>query len=457
MEKRQIEGMLNSLLDTGADFAEVFLEDKKNTNFRYLDSHLDEYSINYAGGIGLRIAKENDVFYASLNSFSDDDIAKTINELKQNIQDKVVYSNVKLNDLKEYSQNSKESHSDEDLKNLFKDIDQKIRAKDTRINQVDISYQNVLQNVTIANHSGLYTKENRVKSRIFIRVFFQDNDLKANVSYSKGMSLGKDFLFELDYDKIIEDLVQMGIDKLYAKPCIGGVMPVIIESGFGGVIFHEACGHALEATAVADNLSVLSDSLNQKVASDKVTLIDDGSLEGEWGSTIIDDEGKKTQKNILIENGILKGYLIDELNNRKMKMAPTGSSRRQNYTFAPTSRMNNTFLAPGNDTLSDMIKGIKLGLYAKEMGGGCVNPTTGDFNFACNVAYMIRDGKIAECVSAASLIGNTKDILQSVEMVGSSLALGPGVCGSSSGYVPVNVGEPPIKISAILVGGEGND
>ena len=231
-------------------------------------------------------------------------------------------------------------------------------------------------------------------------------------------------------------------------------MPVVIGPGFGGVIFHEACGHAMEATSVADGMSVLSHDLNKKVASDIVNIIDDGTLDKEWGSTKIDDEGCETKRNVLIKDGVLVGYLIDEINNRKMNMQVTGSGRRESYLFAPTSRMNNTYLLPGNDSFEDMIKSIKLGLYAKRLGGGQVSPVTGEFNFGCDLAYMIRDGKIAECVKSASLIGTTKEILQNVEMISDDLALGPGMCGSNSGSVPVNVGEPTIKVSSILVGGE---
>ena len=244
---------------------------------------------------------------------------------------------------------------------------------------------------------------------------------------------------------------------MYASPCPGGEMPVIIENGFGGVIFQEACGHAMEATSVADGISVLSHDLNKKIANEKVSIIDDGTLYDEWGTTMIDDEGRETKRNVLIENGVLKGYLIDEINNHKMNMKPTGSSRRESYIYAPTSRMNNTYLEKGTDTFEDMIKDIKLGLYAKKMGGGSVSPETGDFNFACDLAYMIRDGKLAECVKSASLIGNCKDILASVEMVGDNLALGQGMCGSISGSVPVNVGMPRIKVSHILVGGEKSE
>ena len=370
------------------------------------------------------------------------------------IKGKVLYNYVDLNRINKYKNTSTTHYTNEDIKKLFNEIDTNIRGKDERINQVNIILQNVKQNVTIARENGLHKSEERERTRLYITVSFKDNDKTCNNTYSYGKTIGFDILDEINFDEVIPELVSEGLDKLYATPCIGGDMPVIIENGFGGVIFHEACGHAMEATSVADGLSVLSHDLGNKIASDVVTIIDDGTLAGKWGSSIIDDEGRETKRNVLIENGVLKGYLIDEINNRKMNMKPTGSSRRECYLYAPTSRMNNTYLEKGNDSFVDMIKDIKLGLYAKRMGGGSVSTETGDFNFACDLAYMIRDGKIAECVKSASLIGNCKDILKNVVMVGDNLDLGQGMCGSISGSVPVNVGMPRIKVSKILVGGE---
>ena len=234
-------------------------------------------------------------------------------------------------------------------------------------------------------------------------------------------------------------------------------MPVVIAHGQGAVIFHEACGHAMEAQATAKNQSVLSGKIGQKIASDKVTIVDDGRLDGYWGSTNIDDEGNPTRENIVIENGILKKYFNDEINNRLLNMELTGSSRRENFRFAPVSRMNNTFLKPGTDKIEDMIKSIDFGLYAVELGGGSVDPETGNFNFACDTAYMIRDGKIAEPVKGATLIGNTTEILNNVEMVSDDFEYDSGNCGSSSGWVHVTMGQPTIKVSSILVGGDSND
>lgn len=230
-------------------------------------------------------------------------------------------------------------------------------------------------------------------------------------------------------------------------------MPVAIDNGFGGVIFHEACGHSLEASAVAYGCSQFVGKLGQKIANEKVTAIDDGTIPNAWGSINIDDEGTPARRNVLIENGILKTYMVDKFNGRRMGMASTGSARRQSYRFTTTSRMTNTYIAPGQDSNEDIISSIDYGLYAKEMGGGSVNPVTGEFNFAVNEGYLIRHGKICEPVRGASLVGTGAEVIQKIDMVGSQLDMGQGMCGSSSGSIPTNVGQPMIRVSSITVGG----
>jgi len=230
-------------------------------------------------------------------------------------------------------------------------------------------------------------------------------------------------------------------------------MPVIIDGGFGGVIFHEACGHSLEATGVALGNSEFCGKLGQTIASPIVTAIDDGTLPGEWGSTNIDDEGTPTTKLVLIENGVLKNYMIDRLNARRMEMPVTGSARRQDYTFAPTSRMRNTYIAPGNDDENEMIATAGTALYCKKMGGGSVNPVTGEFNFAVGEGYLVKDGKIDRPVRGATLIGKGADTLMKIDRVGKKMWMAQGMCGSLSGSVPTNVGQPRIRVSSMTVGG----
>jgi TldD protein len=222
---------------------------------------------------------------------------------------------------------------------------------------------------------------------------------------------------------------------------------------FGGVIFHEACGHALEATAVAKGNSVFAGKLGQKIASGKVTAIDDGTVPNLWGSLNIDDEGIPTRRKVLIENGILKGYMIDKLNGRRMNLEPTGSSRRQSYKYAPTSRMTNTFIAPGEDSNEAIIASIDNGLYAKKMGGGSVNHVTGEFNFIVAEGYLVKNGIIDKPVRGATLIGKGDEVLMNIDMVGKDMQQGQGMCGSSSGSIPTNVGQPMIRVSEITVGG----
>ena len=246
----------------------------------------------------------------------------------------------------------------------------------------------------------------------------------------------------------------MAVEKLDAIDFKGGEYPVVIAPGFGAVIFHEACGHGLEATSVAPHLSVFSDDLGKKVATTKVTLIDDGTIENAWGSFIVDDEGNESKKNILIEKGILKNYLIDQFNSKEMKLKSNGCGRRQNYCYATTSRMSNTYLAPGVDKVDDMIKSIKLGVYCLKLSGGSVNPATGDFNFAVDTARLIENGKVGKLLKGITLIGNSKDILNNVEMISDDLEISAGYCGSKSGTIPVTIGQPTIKVSKILVGGK---
>ena len=273
-------------------------------------------------------------------------------------------------------------------------------------------------------------------------------------SSNPGAMKGFEFFTDcVDLEAEARDAARCAATMLHASDCPAGVMPVVIGNGFGGVIFHEACGHSLEATSVALGNSEFCGKLGQEVATPIVTAIDDGTLAGEWGSINIDDEGTPTTKLTLIENGVLKNYMIDRMGSRRMRMPMTGSSRRQDYTFAPTSRMRNTYIAAGTDEEEEIIRTCGDGLYAAQMGGGSVNPSTGEFNFSVREGYLIRDGKIAEPVRGATLIGRGSEILKRIDRVGKNLKLAQGVCGSLSGSVNTNVGQPTIRVTAITVGG----
>ena len=241
---------------------------------------------------------------------------------------------------------------------------------------------------------------------------------------------------------------------LDAKSAASGKFPVVLDNKFGGVIFHEACGHGLEATSVAKGNSVYAGKLGEQIASTVVSAVDDGTVQNEWGSLSFDDEGNHTTRNLLIENGILKNYMVDELNARRMNMPATGSCRRESYKFAPTSRMTNTYILNGNSKFEDMISSIDYGIYAKYLGGGSVNTATGEFNFAVQEAYLVKNGKIEEPIKGATLIGTGLDVLKKIEMVSDNFDSGEGMCGSVSGSIPAGLGQPALKVSEITVGGK---
>ncbi|MBP5295559.1 MAG: TldD/PmbA family protein [Lachnospiraceae bacterium] len=272
-----------------------------------------------------------------------------------------------------------------------------------------------------------------------------------------GAGKGLEFFEEKTPEEIGKEAARQAIVMLSAKDCPSGKMPVIIDNEFGGVIFHESCGHALEATGVAKNQSIFAGKVGQQIAAPCVSAVDDGTIPNAWGSQNVDDEGNFQQKRVLIKDGILQGYMIDQLNGRRMGQASTGSGRRESYKYEPTSRMSNTFICAGTDSFESLFEGVERGLYAKKMGGGSVNPQTGEFNFAVEEGYLIENGKISYPVKGASLIGNGRDILMNIDKVCGNLARGQGMCGSMSGSIPADVGQPSLRVSSITVGGTANE
>jgi len=319
--------------------------------------------------------------------------------------------------------------------------------------QVTGTLLDVDHRILVATSEGLWTQDRQIRTRLIVNAVAEVNGETQTGGCRPGARRGMELFETVDPRAVGLEAARQAVTMAGAGYCPAGVMPVAIGNGFGGVIFHEACGHSLEASSVAYGNSQFCGKLGQKIAHEKVTAIDDGTIPGDWGSINIDDEGTPARRNVLIEKGVLKTYMVDKFNGRRMGLPSTGSARRQSFSFVPTSRMTNTFIAPGTDRDEDIIASIEYGLYAKEMGGGSVNPVTGEFNFAVNEGYLIRNGKICEPVRGASLVGKGSEVIQKIDMVGGDLLCGQGMCGSSSGSIPTNVGQPLIRVSSITVGG----
>lgn len=457
LEKSLVEKILNEALSTGGDFAEIFVEKKNNCGLFMIDGKIESSLSGRDFGIGIRIFKDLYSVYGYTNDMTEENLLKTARKIAEAV--KGIRADITINllkqDIKNY--NKIEIYPETVLKKNKIDVMRRgyIAAKeyDSEISQVRVSYSDSKQNILVANSEGIWAEDERVRGRIRIESVASNGTEMQTGSMGPGASKGFEFFEKMDVESYGREASRIAKTILHADYSPSGKMPVIIDNGFGGVIFHEACGHGLEATSVAKGNSVFAGKIGQMIASPVVSAVDDGTIPNEWGTINIDDEGTPSRRNLLIENGILKGYMIDKLNGRRMGMASTGSGRRESYKYAPTSRMTNTFILNGKSSLDEMISSVEKGIYAKYMGGGSVNPATGNFNFAVMEGYLIENGKITSPVRGATLIGSGSEILKKIEMVGNNLAYGQGMCGSVSGSLCTNVGQPAVKVSEITVGG----
>jgi TldD protein len=336
---------------------------------------------------------------------------------------------------------------------LLRRFDEHTRKQGNAIRQVSSNIMEKRRSVLIANSEGLLVEDSRSYARLRLSAIADKGDGPQSGMQTPGVLGGYEFFRGLAVEELSEKAAGSALRMADAGYIDGGIMPVVIGNGFGGVIFHEACGHPLETESIRKKASPFCDRVGELVAQPILTAIDDGTIAGAWGSLNIDDEGLPAQRTVLIENGVLKGYLSDQIGARQVGISRTGSARRQSYKYAPVSRMRNTYIDRGNDSFDDMIGSIDFGLYAKKMGGGSVNPSTGEFNFSVQEGYAIRNGKVAEPVRGATLIGKGFEILPLISMIGDDLELAAGVCGASSGMVPTTIGQPTLKVDSILVGG----
>lgn len=457
LEKSLVEKILNEALSTGGDFAEIFVEKKNNCGLFMIDGKIESSLSGRDFGIGIRIFKDLYSVYGYTNDMTEENLLKTARKIAEAV--KGTRADITINllkqDIKNY--NKIEIYPETVLKKNKIDVMRRgyaaAKEYDSEISQVRVSYSDLKQNILVANSEGIWAEDERVRGRIRIESVASSGTEMQTGSMGPGASKGFEFFEKMDIESYGREASRIAKTILHADYSPSGKMPVIIDNGFGGVIFHEACGHGLEATSVAKGNSVFAGKIGQMIASPVVSAVDDGTIPNEWGTINIDDEGTPSRRNLLIENGILKGYMIDKLNGRRMGMASTGSGRRESYKYAPTSRMTNTFILNGKSSLNEMISSVEKGIYAKYMWGGSVNPATGNFNFAVMEGYLIENGKITSPVRGATLIGSGSEILKKIEMVGNNLAYGQGMCGSVSGSICTNVGQPAVKVSEITVGG----
>ena len=462
ISKNQAIRILNSGLRTGADYAEIYLEEKDSFSVVVENGKVETSGIRHSYGAGIRLLNKFQSVYGYTNEINEKSLTKLIENLSNSFHNKQVISVEKLVTKKAKNiskiENSFSNINDEVLVNYLKSGEEAMRNVDKRIVRTNVTFSYSISKIQIVNTKGFNHIDYKERGRCGVMCVAADQGKIETGFEGPGASAGFEYFSKnIDIEELCRNVGKKTIMMLEAKECPSGKMPVVIGNGFGGTLFHEACGHPLEASAVSRNLSVFSGKIGQQIASPILSAIDDGTIPNGWGSNNIDDEGNRTEKTLLIENGILKNYLIDDFNGRRMNRKGNGACRRQSYKYEPTSRMSNTYICAGKSTPEEIIAATKFGLYAKSLAGGQVNPVTGEFNFGCSEAYMIRDGKVCEPVRGASVIGTGQEILMKIDMIGNDLERAQGMCGAASGFIPVDVGQPTIRVSEITVGGNGGE
>ena len=464
LSKKLAIEVLNEALATGADYAEIFYEDSHSSSVSIENGKVETASSNAMCGVGLRLLKDNQCVYGYTNNLSKKGLLDLANSLNKSFHSERLITVDHLDMIRVKNKNPitrsyDEVPLEERIALLREGIDEINSIGDPRIIRTIASFGANHRSVAVFNSKGKWFKRDTEFGRMaFMVVVADQNGFETGFEGPGAQGSIEYFRTVVTPRKVARKAAETALLMLTAKECPSGVMPVVIGNGWGGVLFHESCGHPLESSAVAKGISCFSgNKIGDYIASPIVSAVDDSTMPGEWGSIDIDDEGNPGTKRLLIKNVRLNDYMIDDLNGRRMGRTGNGACRRQNYRFIPTSRMSNTYICNGKNTPEEIIAATKLGLYAVSFNGGSVDPTTGEFNFGCSEAYIIRDGKVAEPVKGATLIGKGFEILKNIDMVGNDLALAQGMCGAASGSIRTNVGQPTLRVSQITVGGRGGE
>ena len=452
--------VLNAGLATGADYAEIYYQDAINCAYVRRYKKVYSFARKHTCGIGIRLLKENETVYGYTSDLSSKNLIALASNLSLGFTGKRKLEVKELNEEKLKNLNPiKKAHKEVDSADKFaylkKGEDAAFKVS-KEISDVVSSLSEEDEYVEIYNSDGKIFKDNRVRTRVGIYSIASDGKQFQSAGEFPGASVGLELLDEIDFIKMAKKASETAIKLLTAKDGPSGEMPVVIGNGFGGVLFHESCGHPLEGSAISHETSPFTKLYGKKIASDIVNAIDDGTIKNGWGTENIDDEGIKPTKNQLITNGVLTNYMVDRYTSRRIKNSvPTGSCRRESYKYVPTTRMTSTYIDNGTSTKEEIIKSVKKGIYCQGFTGGQVDPATDQFIFTSDVSYLIEDGKITDIIKPVSLIGYGYEILPKITMIANDLKRAPGMCGASSGSCCVEVGQPTLLISSILVGGRG--
>ncbi len=459
IESDTLQRVLGAALSTGADWAEVFAEDRRSTGAVLDDGKVEELTSGRDRGAGIRVVVGESTGFAHTADLSEAGLIETARiaaAAARGANDGT--RSVHLAAASSTAPNVVEIQPGDVGKarkvELLMAANETARAQAPAITQVMARYGDSRRRILIANTDGLLAGDDQVKTNFSISCVATGDTGMQTGRESVGHTVGFELFDRYDVEELARKAAKRAVVKLAARPAPSGQMTVVIGSGGGGVMFHEACGHGLEADLIDKGASVFAGRIGEQVASPLVTLVDDGTMGGEWGCFAVDDEGHVAQRNVLIEDGVLVDYMWDGLRARKHGRGSSGNGRRQSYQHLPMVRMTNTYLLGGTDSAEDIIAGTESGVYIAHLGGGQVNTATGDFVFGMTESYLIEGGEITEPLREGNLIGNGPAVLANIDAVANDFAMGPpGTCGKDGQGVPVGDGVPTLRVHGLTIGG----
>jgi len=459
LDRDLINHTLTTAMKTGGEFAEVFVEDKRSSSAVLDDGRVEELTSGRDRGAGIRVVVGDTTGFAHTADLSEAGLRAAAEAAAAAARGGGGGARtVEVAAIEAPGRTPARILPEEVAKatkvGLLTLANEAARSEGAAISQVSARYGDSRRRILVANSDGLLAEDDQVRTLFSVScVATGDTGLQTGRE-STGRTVGFELFDEADVEEMGRRAATRALTKLAARPAPSGAMPVVVGPGGGGVLFHEACGHGLEADLIAKGASVFAGRVGEQVASPNVTLIDDGTMAGEWGHFAIDDEGRPAGHNVLIEDGVLTDYMWDHLRARKEGRQSSGNGRRQSYQHLPMVRMTNTYITAGPDDPADIIAATDHGVYVAQLGGGQVNTATGDFVFGMTEAYLIENGEFAEPIREGNLIGNGPDVLNRIDLLGDDFAMGsPGMCGKDGQGVPVGDGTPTLRVTSLTVGG----
>jgi TldD protein len=456
-----IEATLARALARGGDFAEVFVEDRDGLTLRLEDRRLEQVNGGREQGAGVRLLSGEHTYYAYTDEIDEAALAAAADAVAAGLR--AADAGATLVELGPVRRDAARhpvivAPGGVDVARkaaLVHAADDEARAAGADVAQVIAGYADARQDVLIVNSLGEVVRDTRTRTRLSVQVVARREGVIQTGHETAGASSGFELLDEATVLGVARSAANRALVMLDARPAPAGTMPVVVANGFGGVLFHEACGHGLEADAVSKGASIYAGKMGERVAAPIVSAYDDGTLPNGWGSQAFDDEGVPTQRTELIRDGRLTGYLYDRLRARQLGAVPSGNGRRQSFRHVPIPRMTTTFIAPGDASPDDIVAATAHGFYAKSFAGGQVEPASGDFVFGVAEGYLIENGRVTTPLRGATLVGSGIDVLGRIDMISGDFDVKSGICGKDGQGVPVGTGQAALRISAMTVGGTG--